>query len=254
MQRRIRRFTHWTAVLAAIIVASGCATNAAPPEERSPADPWEPLNRNIHGFNAGLDMVTLRPVARVYQAVIPAWARLGVTNFSSNLRTPLNIINNFLQGKPRAGFSETGRFLANSTLGIGGLMDVATDMGLERKNEDFGQTFAVWGVPDGPFVVIPFLGPRTLRDALSIPLNIYGDLLIHYNNSSVRDKLYILRLIDVRHRLFAAEKLFADSPDLYLTIRESYLQRRQYLIHDGDPPVDDDFYDDFLDEEDLDEE
>lgn len=175
--------------------------------------------------------------------------RTGVGNFSSNLRTPLNAVNHFLQGKGRTGMNEIGRFIANSTIGVFGLIDVATYMGMEQHNEDFGQTFAKWGVPDGPFVVIPILGPRTLRDAVAIPLNIYGDLLIHYDNASVRDKIYLLRLIDVRARLFPAEKLLEGSQDRYLSIREAYLQRRLYLIHDGDPPVDDDLFDDLFDED-----
>jgi len=236
--------------LIAVLLLSGCATKpAAPKEERSPADPWEPMNRQIHGFNTGLDRFTLKPIAKGYEKVIPQPVRTGVGNFSSNLRTPLNAVNHFLQGKGRTGMNEIGRFIANSTIGVLGIFDVATYMGMEQHNEDFGQTFAKWGVPDGPFVVIPLLGPRTLRDAVAIPLNIYGDLLIHYDNASVRDKLYLLRLIDLRARLFPAEKLLEGSQDRYLSVREAYLQHRQYLIHDGDPPVDDDLFDDLFDEE-----
>jgi phospholipid-binding lipoprotein MlaA len=232
-----------------LLLLSGCAIKpAAPKDERSPADPWEPLNRQVHGFNTGLDRFTLKPIAKGYEKVIPQVMRTGVGNFSSNLRTPLNAVNHFLQGKGRTGMNEIGRFIANSTIGVFGLIDVATYMGMERHNEDFGQTFAKWGVPDGPFVVIPILGPRTLRDAVAIPLNIYGDLLIHYDNASVRDKIYLLRLIDVRARLFPAEKLLEGSQDRYLSIREAYLQRRLYLIHDGDPPVDDDLFDDLFEE------
>jgi phospholipid-binding lipoprotein MlaA len=222
---------------------------AAPPDQRSPADPWEPLNRKIHGFNTGLDKVTLKPIAKGYRAVFPQFIRTGIGNFSSNLRTPLNIINQFLQGKGKNGLSETGRFLANSTFGLGGLLDVATDMGLERKNEDFGETFAVWGVPDGPYVVVPILGPRTLRDAMAIPLNFLADPLFHYDNASVRDKIYFVRLVDVRERLLSADKLLEGSTDRYLTIREAYLQNRHYLIHDGSPPEDESFYEEFLEEE-----
>jgi phospholipid-binding lipoprotein MlaA len=222
---------------------------AAPPDQRSPADPWEPLNRKIHGFNTGLDKVTLKPIAKGYRAVFPQFIRTGIGNFSSNLRTPLNIINQFLQGKGKNGLSETGRFLANSTFGLGGLLDVATDMGLERKNEDFGETFAVWGVPDGPYVVVPILGPRTLRDAMALPLNFLADPLFHYDNASVRDKIYFVRLVDVRERLLSADKLLEGSTDRYLTIREAYLQNRHYLIHDGSPPEDESFYEEFLEEE-----
>ncbi|MDH4048265.1 MAG: VacJ family lipoprotein [Gammaproteobacteria bacterium] len=227
----------------------GCASQpAAPPEERSAADPWEPLNRQIHGFNDGLDKITLKPLAKGYQAVFPQIVRTGIRNFSSNLRTPLNIINQFLQGKGKAGLSETGRFLANSTFGLLGLVDVATDMGLERKNEDFGETLAVWGVPDGPFVMVPILGPRTLRDALVIPLNILADPLYYYDNAPVRDRIYFVRLVDLREGLLSAESLLEDSTDEYITIREAYLQNRLYLIYDGYPPEDDDFYDEFMDE------
>lgn len=232
------------------LLVSGCASHpAAPKEARSAADPWEPLNRQIHGFNQGLDKVSLKPVAKGYQKVVPQFIRTAIGNFSSNLRTPLNIITSFLQGKGKFGFSETGRFIVNSTIGIGGLFDPATKMGMERHNEDFGQTFATWGVPDGPYVVVPLLGPRTLRDAFAIPLNFLADPLYWYSNSSVRDKIYILRLIDVRQRLFAAETLLKGSQDKYLSIREAYLQNRQYLIYDGDPPIDDDFYDDYAEDE-----
>ena len=223
---------------------SGTATDNSKPA-RSPADPWEPLNRSIHSFNGALDSVSFKPLAKGYRKVFPRFVRRGITNFSQNLRSPLNIINHFLQGKVGDGFQQTGRFLLNSTAGFGGLLDVATSAGLEQKDEDFGQTLAVWGVPDGPYVVVPFLGPRTLRDATMIPLNILADLLIHYEDSSVRDKIYFVRLVDLRARLLSAELLTKDAYDPYITLREAYLQRRRYLIYDGDPPEDDDLYDDF---------
>lgn len=226
-----------------------CASNAGKPQARSPADPWEPLNRPIKGFNDTLDKFLLKPVAKGYEVVFPSFFRQGVTNFSRNLRTPLVGINNLLQGKGQAATNDLGRFLLNSTFGVAGILDLATPAGFDRNDEDFGQTIAVWGVPSGPYVVVPFLGPNTLRDALMIPLNVLADPWFHVQNSSVRDKIYWLRLIDARQRLFTAEKLIKDSPDEYLTIRESFLQRRDYLIHDGNPPVDDDFYDDFLEED-----
>ena len=236
--------------MAILLLASGCASQpSAPKEERSEADPWEPLNRQIHGFNTGFDKVTFKPLAKGYAKIIPKFIRTGIRNFSSNLRTPLNAINSFLQGKPEYGISETGRFVANSTLGILGIFYVATKMGAEKHNEDFGQTFAAWGIPDGPFVVVPLLGPRTLRDALTIPLNIYVDPLIWYENSAVRDKLYLIRAIDLREKLFAAESLLKGSQDRYLSTREAYLQNRLFLIYDGDPPTDDSFYEDFMEDE-----
>ena len=196
-----------------------------------------------------IDKATTRPLARGYRKIIPGPVRKGVSNFFRNLTTPSSVVNNFLQGKPARGFSEFGRFLFNSTLGLAGLIDVATAGGMEEYREDFGQTAAVWGVPDGPFIMLPILGPQTLRDALLMPLDIIADPLYHYDNSSVRDKLTIVRLIDLRYRLLATDKLLADSKDPYVTIRESYLQNREYEIYDGDPPEDDDFFDDFLEEE-----
>ncbi len=238
----------------ALILLAGCAgTPAEEPADGAIADPWEPLNRPIYHFNTTFDSLTYKPIAKVYEFVIPSFVRQGVTNFSRNLRTPLVMINNGLQGKGGAAANDLGRFLLNSTVGLGGILDPATFEGLDRNDEDFGQTLASWGVPAGPYVQIPFLGPATLRGALMIPANLYVDPLIHLDNSSVRDKLYGLRLIDVRQRLFAAEELIKDSPDRYLTVRESFLQRRQYLIYDGNPPVEEDPYadfdDDFLDEE-----
>ena len=240
-------------VLAAIVClqCSACATQPTAADgskpERSPADPWEPLNRSIRMFNGGLDAVTLKPLAKGYQIVVPSVIRSGITNFSRNLRSPLHIINHFLQGKIGSGFKQTGRFVMNSTIGIGGLIDVATDAGIDVEIEDFGQTLAVWGVPSGPFVIVPFLGSSTLRDATMLPLNFLADPLLHYNNSSVRDKVYLVRAIDLRARLLSLEELLLkDAYDPYITLREAYLQRRKYLIFDGDPP---DIYDEFPDPE-----
>ncbi len=226
-------------------VAKGKDTSAL-----SVADPWESLNRGIDAANRGLDSVTLKPAAQGYQKLLPAFVRRGATNFFSNLRTPLTIINEILQGKGRAAFSDTGRLLLNSTVGIGGLFDPATSAGLEKHNEDFGQTLATWGVPDGPFVMIPLLGPRTLRDAIALPLNIFADPLLHYENTSVRDKLWGLQALHVRARLLSAGNMIDDSYDPYVTVRDAYLQNRRYLIYDGDPPeLEDEFLDEFLDEQ-----
>ena len=203
---------------------------------RSPADPWEPMNRALYRGTAALDRVTFKPLAKGYVKVIPGFIRTGITNFSKNLRSPLNIINHFLQGKPADGFKQTGRFLMNSTFGIVGLLDVAADAGIPQKNEDFGQTLAVWGVPDGPYIVIPFFGPGTFRDMTMLPLNLYADLLVHYDNSSVRDKLYLVRLVDLRARYLKIEPFVGDAYDPYIRVREAYLQRRQHQIYDGEPP------------------
>ena len=242
-------------VCAAALLLVGCATQHPPaaPEDRSPADPWEPLNRRIHAFNNNVDRISFKPLARGYEALFPAPMRRGINNFSRNLLGPLFIINNFLQGKVQRGFSETGRFLANSTWGILGFVDVGKDLGMETYREDFGQTLATWGVPDGPYVVVPILGPRTLRDATMIPLNFAADPTFWIQDDVTRWSLYLVRAVDVRAQLFAAEALMEDSYDRYLTVRESYLQNRRFLIFDGNPPEDEDFYDDFEDTEDFEE-
>lgn len=249
MMKRISRLraSNATVLMLLAVVMSGCAS--VPAEDRAESDPWEPMNRGLYSFNRGLDNVTTKPLAKGYEKVLPQPVRTGITNFFKNLRTPASAINNFLQGKPKYGFSELGRFVFNSTLGIGGLLDIATAGGLEAHYEDIGQTVAVWGVPDGPYVMIPLVGPSTLRDALLFPLFIVSNPLYHYNNTSVRDKLYILRAIELRARLLPLEPMLEESKDPYITLRESYLQNRQYEIYDGEPPEDDEFFDEFLDEE-----
>lgn len=234
-----------------ITMLTACAGNipAAPKDQRAAEDPWEPLNRRISNFNEGFDKVTFKPLAKGYEKIVPQFAKTGIGNFSTNLFGPRNIINNFLQGKPGRGVVEFGRFLTNTIFGIGGLFDAATAGGLESYPESFGETFAVWGISDGPYVVLPILGPRTLSGAFAIPLNFLADPLFHYDEESTKWIIYGIRAIDLRERLFTVDALTKDSFDRYLTIRESFLQNRQYRIYDGDPPEDEDFYEDFLDEE-----
>ncbi len=242
-------------VVSFAISLGGCATKmpAAPKEHRSPADPWEPMNRRISAFNENLDRYTFKPLARGYEKVGPGPVRKGINNFSRNLLAPMFIVNNFLQGKFKRGFSETGRFVANTTLGLGGFFDAGRQLGMETYREDFGETLAVWGVPPGPYVIVPILGPRTLRDALMIPLNFAADLAFYVDDDTTRWSLYFIRAVDARANLFAAEALIEDSFDRYIAIREAYLQNREYRIHDGNPPEDEDFYDDFEDFEDFEE-
>ncbi len=236
-------------LLPAVLTLTLTACSSIPVDERAESDPWEPMNRFVFDANTTIDKVTTKPLSKGYRKVVPGPVRKGVSNFFQNLATPRSAINNLLQGKPGRALSEFGRFLFNSTLGVAGLFDVAAAGGMEEYSEDFGQTAAVWGIPDGPFVVLPFLGPKTLRDAILFPVDIVVDPLYQYENSSVRDKLYAVRLIDQRYRLLAAEKFLEDSKDSYVTTRESYLQNREYEVYDGDPPVEDDFFDEFLEEE-----
>jgi phospholipid-binding lipoprotein MlaA len=228
------------------------ACASIPAEQRAASDPWEPLNRTIFGVNTAIDNVTLKPIAKGYQAIIPSPVRTGVSNFYSNLATPGSVVNNFLQGKPKRGLSELTRFVFNSTMGLGGILDVATAAGLETYSEDFGQTAAVWGVPSGPYVMLPLIGPSTLRDALLFPIDAITPLY-YYDNTSVRDKLQVLRIINLRSRLLVTEKFLEDSKDRYITLRESYLQNREYVIYDGNPPEDDAFFDELMEDGGFDE-
>lgn len=242
---------HLCSLLLIVIVAGGCAST--PAGDPVAHDPWESMNRGLYGFNEGLDKVSFRPLAKGYVKVIPAPVRRSITNFSRNLSTPGSAINNFLQGKPGHGFRELSRFFVNSTIGIGGLFDIASQSGVEAHSEDFGQTAAVWGIPAGPFIMVPFLGPMTVREAVSLPFDIAADPLRYYDDDVVRWSLWLLRLVDVRARLLPLEGLLQDSPDPYVTMRESYLQNREFEIYDGNPPIEDDdeFYDEFLEEEDY---
>jgi phospholipid-binding lipoprotein MlaA len=230
---------------------TACAGNipAAPKDQRAEYDPWEPLNRRIRNFNEGFDKITFKPLAKSYEKIMPGFVKTGIHNFSMNLLSPLFIINNFLQGKPGRGSKEFGRFVMNSMWGIGGLFDVATHSGVESSPETWGQTFAVWGIPDGPFVVVPILGPRTLSGAFAIPFNFASDPTFYLDDSTEKWALYGIRTIDARMQLFEVDELVKDAYDPYIRIREAFLQNRRFRIFDGNPPEDEDFYDEFLEEE-----
>jgi phospholipid-binding lipoprotein MlaA len=247
-----RRASAWLMILISAVALSGCVSQEQMADENSgyvEYDPLEPLNRKIHSFNMAADRAVMRPLARGYRKVIPGPVRTSVSNFFSNLRTPGSSLNNFLQGKPKRGFSELGRFLFNTTLGIGGLFDVAGRAGLERYDEDFAETLSVWGVPDGPYVVLPFWGPNMMSDAVALPVDYYTDILTYYDDSSVRDKLWGLRLINLRYRVLPADAILEESQDTYVTVREAYRQNRRFRVFDGNPPTEEeeeDFYEDEL--------
>ena len=231
----------------ALSLTSGCASRKSAEQPPNP-DPFEPVNRQIYKFNDVADRFVLRPVGKGYNFITPRPVQTGVSNFFDNVTYPITIVNDFLQGKVGQGFSDSGRFIVNTTLGILGLFDVATEIGLERHEEDFGQTFAKWGIPAGPYIIVPLFGPRTIRSGIGNLADIQVNPLLRYNNTSVRDKLLLLWVIETRAALIGPDELVLEAFDPYLFVRDAYLQNREYLISDGksgatDPDFDDDFDD-----------
>ncbi len=209
------------------------------------SDPLEFINRVFFTFNQGLDTVLLRPVTTVYQTVMPRPVRNGVANFFSNLSDPITAANQLLQGKPKEAASDLPRFIINSTIGIAGIFDPATKMGLEKHHEDFGQTFAVWGVPSGPYLVLPVLGPAYMRDAAA-RVAPWFYRLAYLDLLQIQDAGLTLTVSGmVNDRSEASDKIDAvdrSAIDRYLFVREAYMQRRKFLINDEDEtgePADD---------------
>lgn len=216
----------------------------APPAGAQEAnDPLEGLNRKIFVFNDTVDRWVLRPVARGYDRVTPDPVQQRIGNFFTNLGTPFVALNQFLQGKPKAGANDFGRFVVNTTVGLGGFFDVARANGLPRHNEDFGQTFARWFGGQGIFLMIPFRGPATTTHAAGMGLNAYASPLRLLSSQEARIAVGALDVIDSRAELLSAEDLI--SGDRYLFIRDAYLQSREFEINDGeieeDPFLDEDF-------------
>lgn len=221
-------------VLGLLVTVAGCA-NTPPHEDIS--DPLEPVNRVVDTFNDKVDRAVLKPTAQVYEKTVPQLARASVTNFFSNLREPVVIVNDLLQGKPRQGVADTGRLLVNSTLGVFGLFDPATQMGLDKHNEDFGQTLGHWGVGEGWYLVLPILGPSTVRDGVGMVVDYQIDPLAQHDEVRERNALGALNLVDTRARLLSATKVRDTAAlDPYLFTREAYRQHRWDRIHDGNPP------------------
>jgi phospholipid-binding lipoprotein MlaA len=215
------------------VTLAGCATTGA-----DPADPLEPINRAIFSFNDGIDAAVLKPVARGYRAVAPAFVRTGVANFFSNLDDVWISANNALQGKFEQGLGDFLRFAFNSTLGLFGAIDIASDMGLEKHNEDFGQTLGKWGLGPGPYLVLPFLGPSTVRDGISLLLiDARGDPVLSLDHVPSRNTTYTARAVSNREQaLDATNAIEKAALDKYSYLRAAWLQRRRNLVHDGNPP------------------
>ena len=212
-------------------VLGGCASSG------NPKDPIEGFNRAIYGFNEAVDTVLIKPVAQGYDAVLPSPVRTGVTNFFGNIADFFIGVNNLLQGKPDQAVSDLGRVLVNTTVGLLGVLDWASDMGMEKHEEDFGQTFGRWGVGDGAYVMLPILGPRTVRDTAGFVLDFVADPVGNVGHIPTRNTLYAIRFIDMRADLLPADKVIEEAAlDKYSYVRDGYLQRRNNLIHDGNPP------------------
>jgi len=212
---------------------AGCATSGG-----NPADPFEPFNRAMFTFNDTLDDAVMKPVARTYRAVLPGVVRTGVSNFFSNIEDVWVSVNQVLQGKFQRGLEDFSRFLFNSTFGIGGLFDLASDLvGLPKNSEDFGQTLAWWGVGGGAYLVLPILGPSTVRDGLAFLVDTEVDPVWRINDVSVRNTAVVIRFTGRRAELLDATSVLEQAAlDKYGFVREAWLQRRRNLIYDGDPP------------------
>ncbi len=216
-----------------LCLLGGCATTGTP----TPGDPLERWNRGVQRFNDALDRGVLKPVAKAYRRAVPQPVRTGIGNLLANLGFPVTIANDLLQGKLVATAQDLGRFTLNSTLGLGGLLDPATDAGLPRNQEDFGQTFGRWGVPAGPYLVLPLLGPSTLRDAPAILVDAQADLRVQLElRDYERAALGALTVVDRRAGQLGADPTIDTAFDRYAFIRNAWLQRREYQVRDGEIP------------------
>jgi phospholipid-binding lipoprotein MlaA len=232
------------AALALLSLLSGCATVAHP----DPRDPWEGYNRGMASFNDAVDGAVFRPVATAYREALPRPVRTGVGNFFGNLGDVWSFANLVLQAKPEAALTAFWRVTVNTTIGLAGVLDPATEMRLQRQREDFGQTLGYWGVPSGPYVVLPILGASSLRDTVAVPVDWYGHPISHLNDESARYWLRAVQCVDTRALLLDVGDLMdAAALDPYAFRRDAYLQKRRNDIHDGNPPQDEERYD--LDEQ-----
>ncbi|MDR3898731.1 MAG: VacJ family lipoprotein [Duodenibacillus sp.] len=223
--------------LAAALALAGCAQI---PEGAGsdPHDPWEKMNRNTFAFNQKFDSLVLRPIAKGYQWAVPQVMRDSVGNVFVNLGEPSNILNNALQGKGEGALASLFRLMINTTLGVGGLFDVAGKAGNQpERAEDFGQTLAVWGVGSGPYFVIPFVGPSSVRDASGLVVDYFSEPMTYADEGAVEWGLWGLKVVDLRERLLPATDLLKGAVDPYLMAREAYLANRQNAVYDGNPPL-----------------
>jgi phospholipid-binding lipoprotein MlaA len=222
--------------LTTLALLQACATVAYP----DPRDPMESFNRGVFTFNDKLDRAVLKPVATVYQDATPHWVRKGVSNFFNNLEDVWSVVNNSLQLRGQDATDSFGRVLINSTIGLAGVMEVAGGLGLERHTANFGLTLGRWGVKPGPYIVLPLLGPSTLREVVALPIDYNGNLLNSVTDVDARDGLWVLSVVDARAGLLQAGQLMDQAAlDPYSFMRDGYLQRRRNQVYDGNPPEED---------------
>ena len=221
---------HRAGLLAVVLLLGGCAT--LPPGPRDPRDPFERFNRSVYRFNTAADRAVLRPVGRAWKAVVPRPVRRGLSNFTDNLAYPRTIINDFLQGKAADRGRDFTRLVVNTICGLG-LFDPATSAGLERHDEDFGQTLGKWGVPSGPYLMLPFVGPSTVRDTPTKILDDYADVRHYITDNKVRWGLWAASKTELRAQLLDTDAVLEHTFDPYAFVRSAWLQRRDYEVHDG---------------------
>ncbi len=236
----------WLGLLSAALFASGCATNSG--RIADPRDPLEPFNRAVYRFNSDFDKAFLQPVAKGYRAITPEPVDRGITNFFQNIADVTSVANNILQFKMSRAGSDVGRIFINTTVGVLGFFDVATNVGLPSYKEDFAQTLGYWGLEPGAYLVLPILGPSTMRGAIGLVGDVFTDPLFNIRKEKVYWGLIGLRVVDRRADLLATSEILEDAaPDSYGFLRDAYLQRQLNLVYDGNPPVTDgqkDFWDD----------
>ncbi|NML60584.1 VacJ family lipoprotein [Massilia sp. RP-1-19] len=229
MTKKTNQFAVRSVALAsAALLLAGCAST-------TPGDPLESYNRAMFKFNDAVDRTALKPAATVYKQAVPRFMQTGVNNFFGNLGDVWNAANNLMQGKGEAGMSDFTRFTLNSTFGLVGLLDIASEAGLQKHNEDFGQTLGYWGMPSGPYFVLPILGPSTVRDSAALPLDMAADPWNYVDPAATRNWGTALRIVDKRAEILDASNLVEEAAlDRYVFIRDGYLQRRQSQVFDGE--------------------
>jgi len=240
MKRAFVKRSWLGAALVVAVLSTGCASGP----NANPKDPLEPMNRSISRFNDSLDENVLKPVATSYQDVTPDLVQKGVRNVFNNLSDIWSTVNNGLQLKGRDTAESLMRSVVNTVFGIYGIFDVATPIGLERHSEDFGQTLGVWGVPNGPYVVLPLFGPSTLRDTAGMPVDTSADFVRNLDHIPTRNSAMTLRIVDKRANLLGTSNLLSEAAiDKYSFTRDAYLQYRRNQVFDGNPPDEEDLPD-----------